>query len=91
MELLHAITKATPLDDMKIRVEFDGGDVVGGYDCAPLTKDAYWSRLASPEFFMTARAEYGTIVWNDSVDAAPESVWEDSRNTPCGGNGKGAC
>jgi len=78
MELLHSITKATPLDGLKVRVEFDGGETVGIYDCAPLTKNAYWARLLQPEFFKTARAEYGTLVWNDNLDVAPESVWEDS-------------
>jgi len=78
MELLHVITKATPLDELKVRVEFDGGDVVGIYDCTPLTRDAYWECLKQPDFFKTARAEYGTLVWNDNVDVAPESVWEDS-------------
>jgi len=78
MELLHAITKATPLDGLKIRVEFDDGACTGVYDCEPLTRDAYWARLLDPDFFKTARAEYGTLVWNDNIDVAPESVWEDS-------------
>ena len=76
MEVLHIVTKAKPLRGLKIAVEFDGGEK-GVYDCTRLTGDDYWSRLKDPKFFKTARAEYGTIVWDDNIDVAPESVWRD--------------
>ena len=35
-------------------------------------------RLTDERFFNTVRADYGTIVWDDNIDVAPESVWERS-------------
>ena len=76
MEVLHQVTKAYPIGDFKVAVEFDFGDENGIYDCRSLLKDKYWAKLADSEFFNTAHAEYGTIVWSDNIDVAPESVWE---------------
>ena len=75
MELLHIVTKAIPSGDFDIEVEFDTGER-GVFNCEYLVKDPYWTLLADPAFFKTAHAEYGTIVWNDNIDVAPESVWE---------------
>lgn len=76
MEVLHIVTKAIPQSGMKVAVEFDGGER-GLYDCSRLAEDPYWACLKNPAFFKTARAEYGTIVWDNNIDVAPESVWED--------------
>ena len=76
LKVLHIVTKAVPQPDMKVAVEFDGGER-GLYDCSRLAEDPYWACLKNPAFFKTARAEYGTIVWDNNIDVAPESVWED--------------
>lgn len=81
MELLHIVTKAIPSGNFDIDVEFDTGEC-GVFNCAYLTKDPYWARLADPAFFKTAHAEYGTIVWDDNIDVAPESVWKRCRQLP---------
>lgn len=75
MEILHIVTKAEPLDGMDVRVEFDTGET-GVYNCSYLTADPYWADLKNPGLFKTARAEYGTIVWDGNIDVPPESVWE---------------
>lgn len=75
MEQLHYITKAKACGAFDVEVEFDTGER-GVYNCEYLTADPYWSRLADPSFFETARAEYGTIVWDGNIDVPPESVWE---------------
>ena len=36
----------------------------------------YWKRLADPAFFRLVRVAYGTLVWPDDIDIAPEDVWE---------------
>ncbi len=80
MEELHSVVKAEPMDGMKVHVVFDNG-VEGVFDCAYLTSDPYWARLASPAFFRQVKAECGTLCWPGDIDVAPESVWEDvSRN-----------
>lgn len=75
MELLHIVTKAIPRGNMDVEVHFDTGEK-GVFNCAYLLDFPYWKRLSSPAFFNTARAEYGTIVWDDNIDVAPEAVWE---------------
>ena len=81
MELLHDITKAHPVSDHEIRVEFDTGET-GVFDCAPYFSDPYWKRLADPAFFRLVRVAYGTLVWPDDIDIAPEDVWEGTVKDP---------
>lgn len=81
MELLHIVTKAVPQSGLKVAVEFDTGER-GIYDCSRLIEDPYWACLKNPSRFRTARAEYGTIVWDGNIDVAPESVWEDAVKEP---------
>ena len=78
MEQLHYVTHAVPCPGLEVQVQFDTGEN-GIFDCSYLTADPYWRRLKDEKFFNTARAEYGTIVWDDNIDVAPESVWERSK------------
>ena len=86
MEQLHFVTEAVPCGGYNIRVVFDTGET-GVFDCEYLTTDPYWSGLKDAALFNTARAEYGTIVWDGNIDVAPESVWERSRIAPMLGSG----
>ena len=78
MEQLHYVTKAAPREGYDVEVQFDTGEV-GVFNCEYLVSDPYWSRLKDARLFNTARAEYGTIVWDGNIDVAPESVWERCR------------
>ncbi len=75
MEQLHFVTEATPCGGYNVKVQFDTGET-GVFNCEYLMSDPYWSCLRDERVFKTARAEYGTIVWDNNVDVAPESVWE---------------
>ena len=77
MEQLHFVTEAAPCGKWNVKVRFDTGET-GIFNCEYLTADPYWARLKDLDFFNTARAEYGTVVWDDNIDVAPESVWERS-------------
>ena len=81
MEQLHFVTEAAPCGNCSVKVRFDTGET-GIFNCEYLTTDPYWARLKDVDFFNTARAEYGTIVWDDNIDVAPESVWERSNILP---------
>ena len=35
-----------------------------------------YAPLNNLSFFLCARAEYGTVIWNDDVDIAPEHLYE---------------
>lgn len=46
------------------------------YDARPLLKKAIYAQLKSLPFFLSAKAECGTVVWSDDVDIAPEHLYE---------------
>jgi hypothetical protein len=46
------------------------------YDARPLLEKRIYSSLKNLTFFLSARADYGTVVWNDDVDIAPEHLYE---------------
>jgi len=75
--MYQTVIKATPRADYKVDVVFKNG-TTGIYDCRPLLSDAFWAPLKDKSFFNLVHAECGTLVWNDDIDVAPESVWEDS-------------
>ena len=52
----------------------DGSEKV--YDARPLLSKAIYSPLNSIPFFLSARAEYGTVVWSDDIDISPEHLYE---------------
>ena len=75
MDLLHEITEAVSMPGFKVRVRFDTGES-GVFDCSNYLGHPYWKRLADPAFFKLVRVAYGTLVWPDDIDIAPEDVWE---------------
>ena len=46
------------------------------YNARPLLNKAIYSRLGNLSFFQSAKAECGTVVWDDDVDIAPEHLYE---------------
>lgn len=47
------------------------------YDCKPILNDGIFKQLKDPQVFHLAHAQDGTVVWNDEVDIAPETLYED--------------
>ncbi|MCF0230699.1 MAG: DUF2442 domain-containing protein [Enterococcus sp.] len=46
------------------------------YDARPLLDKAIYNQLNNIDFFMKAKVECGTVVWNDDIDIAPEHLYE---------------
>ena len=46
------------------------------YNARPLLEKVIYSPLKNMAFFLGAKAEYGTVIWNDDVDIAPEHLYE---------------
>ena len=42
-----------------------------------------WAKLQDPAFFERAHAAFGTIVWPDGIDLAPEEVWVRAQKAAC--------
>lgn len=53
------------------------------YNARPLLEKSIYSQLKNLAFFMGAKADCGTVVWNDDIDIAPEHLYEMS--VPAGG------
>ena len=69
-------------DDYTLLLTFTGGEK-RLYNARPLLEKAIYSPLKNIDFFLGAKAECGTVVWNDDVDIAPEHLYECS--CPVGG------
>ena len=46
------------------------------YNALPLLEKSIYFPLKNIGFFMSAKAECGTVVWNDDVDIAPKHLYE---------------
>ena len=46
------------------------------YDARPLLGRQVCESLRDISFFMKARAVFGTVVWNEDIDIAPEHLYE---------------
>lgn len=56
-------------------ITFTGG-VRKRYDATPLLTIPIYAPLRDMSFFQCAKAECGTVVWNDDIDIAPEHLYE---------------
>ncbi len=69
------VREVQPTNDYLLFLTFaDGSKKM--YDARPLLDKPIYAILNSLPFFLTARAEYGTVVWSDEVDIAPEHLYE---------------
>lgn len=46
------------------------------YDCKPLLNHGVFKALNNIDFFMQAHSDGTTVVWNEDIDIAPESLYE---------------
>ena len=53
------------------------------YNALPLLDKAIYAQFKNLAFFLDAKADCGTVVWNDDIDIAPEHLYECSQ--PLGG------
>ncbi len=69
------VKEVQPKEDYTLLLTFaDGAEKV--YNARPLLEKAIYSQLKNLAFFLCAKVECGTVVWNDDVDIAPEHLYE---------------
>lgn len=69
------VKEVQPKDDYTLLLTFaDGTKRI--YDARPLLEKAIYSQLKNLAFFLRAKVECGTVVWNDDIDIAPEHLYE---------------
>lgn len=73
-----------PNRDYTLLITFAGGERKL-YNARPLLEKPIYSPLKNLTFFLKAKAECGTVVWNDDIDIAPEHLYECS--TPLDNSG----
>ena len=69
------VQEVIPKDDYTLLITFADGEKKI-YDARPLLDKPIYAELKSLAFFLSARAECGTVVWSDDVDIAPEHLYE---------------
>lgn len=78
--MLLDVISVKPRSDFQLDLEFENGER-RRFDVRPLLGLKPWVRISSPRIFQLACVEYGTVVWPDEVDIAPETLYDDS--VPC--------
>ena len=72
------VKEVQPKEDYTLLLTFaDGAKKV--YNARPLLEKAIYSKLKNPAFFLSAKLKYGTVVWDDNIDIAPEHLYECSK------------
>ena len=66
-----------PQKDYTLLLTFASGEKKR-YNAMPLLEKAIYMPLKNLAFFLMAKAECGTVVWNDDVDIDPEYLYEQS-------------
>ncbi len=61
--------------DYTLLLTFENGEK-RMYDAKPLLNKKVCADLNNLNFFLRAKAQYGTVVWSDDVDIAPEHLYE---------------
>ena len=72
------VKSVVPRDDYTLQIEFANGEI-GVYDCAPHLDFGVFQELRDIEYFKSARAEGGTVVWPHEQDICPDTLYEDSK------------
>lgn len=71
------VLKATPNRDYTVDLVFaDGQHKI--FDATSLLDEPFYAPLKKLQLFLTARAECGTVIWDDDLDIAPENLYERS-------------
>ncbi len=75
--MLIDVVEVNPKADFQLDLVYANGER-RRFDMKPLLSVKPWIRLANPQIFARARADYGTVVWPGEIDVAPETLYDDS-------------
>jgi len=71
--ITNKIISAIPQPDYRVMVEFKNG-VKGVFNMTPYLNDGVFQKLKDRSFFNAVHVEYGTLVWPEEIDIAPDTV-----------------
>ena len=73
------VDSVLPGEDYTLRLRFDNGEI-RFFDMRPYLDLPIYRRLENPGFFALAHTDYGTVVWPDEIDIAPETLYAHSES-----------
>jgi hypothetical protein len=71
------VASVVATDNYRLLLTFTNGER-RVFDCKPLFAYAVFAPLKNPELFRMAHVDHGTVIWNDDIDYAPETLYSDS-------------
>lgn len=71
------VLEVTPHEDHTLDLLFQDG-TRRKYDVRPLLKEKLWEPLSNVGLFMQAHVVGPTVSWTESIDIAPEVLYDDS-------------
>jgi predicted ATP-grasp superfamily ATP-dependent carboligase len=77
--LLPKVTKVQALDNFQLRLEFTDGSLKY-FDVKPYLQYPAFERLKQGGLFAKAHVSNGTVIWDDRLDLAPETLYLKGRN-----------
>ena len=69
------VTNVQPQKDYTLILTFASGEKKL-FDARPLLAKAIYKPLNNLSFFLTAKADCGSVAWIDEIDIAPEYLYE---------------
>jgi hypothetical protein len=77
--MLLDVIKVEPDDDFRLILTFENGEI-REFDCRPILNEKPFDTIANIFIFRQVRVEYGTVVWPNEVDIAPETLYLESKS-----------
>ena len=68
------VVKFDYLDGYKLLLTFENGEIKE-FDCGPLMDEKPFQVLKDMNYFKKAKIDYGTLVWPNEIDIAPETLY----------------
>lgn len=68
------VTDVKPRDDYTLLLTFENGEK-RIFDCSCLFEKNVFKPLKNKGLFNSVKVQYGTAVWNDKIDIAPEFLY----------------
>lgn len=77
MPIYPKLIAALPLENYRLLLQFDGGEL-RLYDFTPHLNHKYYQSLGEPSLFRRVAVEDGDLLWATGQDFCPHTLYEDS-------------
>lgn len=72
--MLLDVVKFDYLDEYKLLLTFENGEIKM-FDCAQIMDEKPFQVLKDVNYFKRAKIDYGTLVWPNEIDIAPDTLY----------------